>query len=83
MNTDLRKGAKNGFWKIFFKLINNGAFGKTMENIWKTTVKRRNYLIFEPNYHTIKIFTEYLLAIQMKKKQGYLWINLSIWDFQY
>ena len=52
------------------------VFGKTMENVRKhgdiklvTTERRRNYLASEPNYHTTKCFTEYLLAIEMKKTQ--------------
>ena len=32
------------------------------------TEKRRNQLVSEPNYHTIKWFSENLLAIEMKKK---------------
>ena len=61
---------------IFFKLMNNAVFGKTMENVRKhrdiklvTTERRRNYLVSEPNYHTTKFFTEILLAIEMKKQR--------------
>ena len=47
--------------KIFFKLVNNAVFGKTMENVRKhrdikltATNKRKNYLVSKPNYHTKK-----------------------------
>ena len=73
MNTDLRKKAKKNFGTVFFKLMNNSVFGKTMENVRKhrdiklvTTEGRRNYLVPEPNYHTTKFFTENLLVIEMK-----------------
>ena len=33
------------------------------------TEGRRNCLVSEPNYHTEKFFTEYLLAIEMKKRR--------------
>ena len=68
--------AKNNFEKDFFKLVNNVVFGKTMENGRKhrniklvTTERRRNYLVSEPNYHNAKLFTENLLAIDMRKTQ--------------
>ena len=34
-----------------------------------TTKRRKNYLVSEPNYHTIKFFTENLSAIEMRKMQ--------------
>ena len=74
MNTKLRTEAKKDFEKIFFKLMNNTVFGKTIENVRKhrdnklvTTNKRRNQLVSEPNYQTKKWFSEDLLAIEMKK----------------
>ena len=76
MNTKLGVEAKNNFEKDFFKLINNSVFGKTMENVTKhrdiklvTTDVKRNKLVSEPNYHTIKRFSENLLAIKMKKQK--------------
>ena len=84
MNTDLRKKAKNGFEKDFFKLMNNAVFGKTMENVKKlvTTESRRNYLVSEPDFHTTKFFTEKVLAIQMYKTEILLnklvYLGLSI-----
>ena len=55
--------------------MNKTVCGKAMENVRKhgdiklVTTERRNYLVSEPNYHTTKFFTEYLLAIEMKKMQ--------------
>ena len=56
--------------------MNNAVLGKRMENVRKhrdiklvTTERRRNYLVSEPNDHTTKFFTAYLLAIEMKKTQ--------------
>ena len=74
MNTKKRKEAKNEFGKDFFKLMNNSAFGKTMENVRNhrdiklvATEKQRIKLISELNYHTTKRFSENLLAIEIKK----------------
>ena len=76
MNTKFRTEAKTSFEKDFFNLINNTVFGKTIENVRKhkdikfvTKERRRNYLISEPSCHITKCFTEYLLAIEMKKTQ--------------
>ena len=74
MNTELRKLAKNGFDKDFFKLMNNVVFGKARENIRKhrdiklvTTDKRRNKLVSEPNYHTMNYISKDLSIIEMNK----------------
>ena len=70
MNTELKKLAKNDFEKDLFKLMNNSVFGKTMENRdikLVTTDKKRSKLVSEPNYHTIKLISEDLSIIEMKK----------------
>ena len=76
MNTELRQKAKNDFEKDLFKLMNNAAFGKTMDNVRKhrdmklvTTERRRNYFVLEPNYHTTNFSTGNLLAVEMKISQ--------------
>ena len=73
-NTDLRAKATNDFEKDFFKLMNNAVFGNTMENVRKhrniklvKTEKKRNKLVSEPNYHTMKLIDEDLAIIEMKK----------------
>ena len=74
MNTELRKKASNDFEKDFFKLMNNAVFGKTMENVRKhrdiklvKTDHKRNKLVSEPNYHTMKLISENLSIIELKK----------------
>ena len=56
------------------KLMINAVFGKPMENVRNhrdiklvTTDKRRNQLVPEPDCHTIKCFSENLVAIEMRK----------------
>ena len=56
--------------------MNNAVFGKTIENVRKhrdiefVTAKRgTKYSVSEPNYHTIKLFTENLLATEVRKTQ--------------
>ena len=73
-NTDLRMKATNEFEKDFFKLMNNAVFGKTMENVRKhrdiklvRTDKKRNKLVSEPNYQTMKLIDDNLAIIEMRK----------------
>ena len=54
--------------------MNNAVFGKTMENVRKhrdirlvKTDKKRNKLVSEPNYHTMKLIDDNLAIIEMKK----------------
>ena len=66
-------------------LMNN----EVLKKLWKmgenrdikllTTERRRNYLVSEPNYHTTIIFTENLLAIEMKKNL-WIWILMKTSD---
>ena len=64
------------FKNIFFKLVNNTVFGKTMENVRKgrdinlvTRERRSNYLVSEPKYRNTKFYVENALAIEMKKER--------------
>ena len=82
MNTTQK--AKTNFEKDFFKLMNKAIFRKTMENVIKyTDIKpvitetRRIYLVSEPNYDTIKFFTDNLIAIEMQKTQ--ILMNKSVY----
>ena len=54
--------------------MNNAVFGKTMENVRKhrdiklvKTDHKRNKLVSEPNYHTMKLISEILSIIEMEK----------------
>ena len=91
VNTELRKKATNDFEKDFFKLMNNVVFGKTMENIRKhrdmklvKSDKKRNKLVSEPNFHTVKLIDNNLAIIEMKKVKVKMnkpiYLGLSILD---
>ena len=73
-NTDLQAKATNDFEKDFFKLMNNAVFDKTMENVRKhrdiklvRVDKKKNKLVSEPNYHTMKLIDDNLAIIEMRK----------------
>ena len=91
VNTELRKKATNDFEKDFFKLMNNAVFGKTMENVRKhrdiklvKSGKKRNKLVLEPNFHTIKLIDNNLAITEMKKVKVKMnkpiYLGLSILD---
>ena len=70
------KKANNDFEKDFFSLTNNAVFRKATENVRKprdiklvATERRRTRKESEPNYHTTKLFSGNLLAIEMKKSR--------------
>ena len=78
-STKLRKEAKNEFEKNFFKLMNNAVFGKMMENVRNhrevkliVSEVRRKKLASEPNYHSCKVFSEDLMAIEMRKTSVFM-----------
>ena len=75
-HTKLRQKGKNNFEKELFKLMNNAVFRKAMKNVRKDrsiklakTERKKNYLVSKPNYHITKLFTEDLLAIEMRNTQ--------------
>ena len=91
VNTELRKKATNDFEKDFFKLMNNVVFGKTMENVRKhhdiklvKTDRKRNKLVSEPNFHTMKLIDNNLAVIEMRKVKVKMnkpiYLGLSILD---
>ena len=91
VNTVLRKKATNDFEKDFFKLMNNAVFGKTMENVRRQrdiklvkTDKKRNKLVSEPNFHTMKLIDNNLAIIEMRKVKVKMnkpiYLRLSILD---
>ena len=91
VNTELRKKATNDFEKDLFKLMNNAVLGKTMENVRKhrdiklvKTDKKRNKLVSEPNFHTMKLIDNNLAIIEMRKVKVKMnkpiYLGLSILD---
>ena len=82
-NADQRKNAANSFEKDFFKLMNNSAFDKIMENLRKIiNVKLVNnakgYVrsMSKPSFVSQKIFSKNFVAIH--KIKPVLTLNKSI-----
>lgn len=80
LNTKLRNESKNEFERNSYKLANNSIYGKTMENVdrrtdirlvtqWSKNQRKdgAENLIAKPYFKDHTIFSENLVAIQMKK----------------
>ena len=91
MNTALRTKATSNFEKDFFKLANNSVFGKTMENVRNrvdirlvTSEEKLLKLTCKPSYQSNTIFSEDLIAVQMKRTKLVLnkpiYLGMSILD---
>ena len=91
MNTALRTKATSNFEKDFFKLANNSVFGKTMENVRNRVdirlvndTEKLLKLTSKPNFQSCTIFSENLVAIQMKRTELVLnkpiYLGMSILD---
>lgn len=93
-NTRLRAQAKTKFHQNLYKLKNNIIFGKTMENIrnhrivklatsWDGRYGARN-LISRSNFHSLKLFNENLIAIELNKTElefnKPIYVGMSILD---
>lgn len=80
MNTEFRNGAKSDFETNFYKLMNNSAFSKMIENLhnrvnvmiigsWETDKIQK--LVASPSYGRHEVFRNYLASIHMyKTSQG-------------
>ncbi|XP_048482323.1 uncharacterized protein LOC125489689 [Plutella xylostella] len=97
LNTQLRTLATSDFEKDFYKLMNNSIFGKTMENIekrvnvkllthWENRGKTQGAesLIARPEFHSLSIFSESLVAVQLHKTKLFynkpIYLGFSILD---
>ncbi len=74
LNTNMRTKGTTDFEKDFYKLMNNSVFGKTMENVRNrinvklvTSEKAYNKLVKKPNFKSVNIFHENLIAVHMEK----------------
>jgi hypothetical protein len=82
-NTKMRTVAKNDFEKNFFKIMNNPASGKTMENLRKrvdvrlvSDENKLKKLTSSPTFTSLKIFKEDLVAV--KKIEEVLILNKPV-----
>ncbi|XP_041376764.1 uncharacterized protein LOC121389230 [Gigantopelta aegis] len=73
-NTQKRKEAKDDFSKDLFKLLFNSVYGKQLQNVRNyqqveliTDEKRLRRYTAKPNFKSVNIFSEHLVAVSMEK----------------
>ncbi|XP_011883678.1 PREDICTED: uncharacterized protein LOC105570839, partial [Vollenhovia emeryi] len=77
LNTRFRICANNEFERTMYKLMNNAVYGKTMENVREHVDVRlvtcwdgrygAEALIARPNFHSRSVFSEDLMAVELRK----------------
>ncbi|XP_041378345.1 uncharacterized protein LOC121390564 [Gigantopelta aegis] len=73
-NTQKRKEATDEFSKDLFKLLSNSVYGKQLQNVRNyqqveliTDEKRLRRYTAKPNFKSVNIFSEHLVAVSMEK----------------
>ena len=79
VNSSMRVNVRNEFGRNLFKLMNNAVYGETMGNVRKllniklVTKWEDSYgaeaLISKPNFHGQSIFSENLVAVELRKTE--------------
>ncbi|XP_011858376.1 PREDICTED: uncharacterized protein LOC105555932 [Vollenhovia emeryi] len=92
LNTMFRTRANNEFERNMYKLMNNAVYGKTMKNVREHVDVRlvtrwdgrygAEALIARPNFHSRSIFSENLMAVELRKLEVMLnkpiYVGMSI-----
>ena len=90
-NINKRKESKNEFEKGFFKIMCNATYGRTLMNLRKrqnisliNDATKLNDLVKKPNFISLKIFNENLVAVHTIKQKLYMnqpiYVGFSILD---
>lgn len=74
LNTQKRRDSKSDFRKLYFKLINNALYGKSLEDVRKrinmklvTNKNTFDELVAKPNFSGVKVYNENLVGVTLQK----------------